>query len=210
MTILTAKSGYAQLSELIISEYVEGSSNNKYIEIYNGTGATVDLSDYQLRRYTNGSSSSTNATLSGNLADNSVIVYANGSATAYSGTVTTLSLLTFNGDDAIALYNTNTASFADIVGNIGCDPGSRWQDGSHDTENNTLVRKNTVCAGVTTDPGNSPCSFPTMVSEWDVYAVDFVDSLGSHFVSCAAGCTPPTTQPSAITFTSIGLNGFYR
>jgi hypothetical protein len=29
----------AQATDLIISEYIEGSSNNKYIEIYNGTGA---------------------------------------------------------------------------------------------------------------------------------------------------------------------------
>ena len=31
-------------SDLIISEYIEGSSNNKALELYNGTGATIDLS----------------------------------------------------------------------------------------------------------------------------------------------------------------------
>lgn len=35
-------------TDLFISEYVEGSSFNKYLEIFNGTGASVDLSDYQL------------------------------------------------------------------------------------------------------------------------------------------------------------------
>lgn len=35
-------------SDLFISEYVEGSSTNKALEIYNGTGATVDLSQYTL------------------------------------------------------------------------------------------------------------------------------------------------------------------
>mgnify|MGYP001163385373 FL=1 len=44
----------AQITELFISEYPEGSSNNKYIEIYNGTGSTVDLSDYELWRISNG------------------------------------------------------------------------------------------------------------------------------------------------------------
>ncbi len=33
----------AQPTELFISEYIEGSSNNKAIEIYNGTGAAVNL-----------------------------------------------------------------------------------------------------------------------------------------------------------------------
>jgi len=33
-------------SELFISEYSEGSSNNKYIEIFNGTGADISLADY--------------------------------------------------------------------------------------------------------------------------------------------------------------------
>jgi predicted extracellular nuclease len=40
---LVAVSASAQPSELFISEYAEGSSNNKAIEIYNGTGAPVDL-----------------------------------------------------------------------------------------------------------------------------------------------------------------------
>ena len=31
-----------------IYEYTEGSSYNKYIEIFNGTGADVDLSSYEL------------------------------------------------------------------------------------------------------------------------------------------------------------------
>ena len=36
----------AATSELFISEYIEGSSYNKAIEIYNGTGADVDLSAF--------------------------------------------------------------------------------------------------------------------------------------------------------------------
>ena len=46
-------SSYGQVSDLIISEYAEGTSNNKYVEIYNGTGASVDLSDYELWRASN-------------------------------------------------------------------------------------------------------------------------------------------------------------
>src|SRR5699024_7047417 len=45
--------------DLFISEYIEGSSYNKPIEIYNGTGSSVKLSDYQLELYSNGSDKST-------------------------------------------------------------------------------------------------------------------------------------------------------
>lgn len=41
-------------TDLIISEYIEGSSNNKAIEIYNGTGQNVDLSQYKIELYVNG------------------------------------------------------------------------------------------------------------------------------------------------------------
>jgi hypothetical protein len=41
-------------SELFISEYVEGWSNNKAIEIYNPTSSTIDLSQYFIASYRNG------------------------------------------------------------------------------------------------------------------------------------------------------------
>ena len=43
----------AQCSEIFISEYIEGWSNNKALELYNPTNAAVDLSDYRLERYSN-------------------------------------------------------------------------------------------------------------------------------------------------------------
>jgi hypothetical protein len=53
---------YAQdCSKIFISEYVEGWSNNKALEIYNPTNQSVDLSQYFVARYSNGSSTSTNA-----------------------------------------------------------------------------------------------------------------------------------------------------
>ena len=46
-------------ADVFFSEYIEGSSNNKALEIYNGTGATVDLvaGDYTVQMYFNGSTS---------------------------------------------------------------------------------------------------------------------------------------------------------
>lgn len=53
---------YAQdCSKIFISEYVEGWSNNKALEIYNPTGQAINLSEYFVARYSNGSSTATNA-----------------------------------------------------------------------------------------------------------------------------------------------------
>lgn len=46
-------------SDLFISEYVEGWSNNKALEIYNPTDQTIDLSEYFVARYSNGTTSHT-------------------------------------------------------------------------------------------------------------------------------------------------------
>lgn len=51
------QAAHAATSELFFSEYVEGSSNNKALEIYNGTGAAVNLTTggYNVQMYFNGS-----------------------------------------------------------------------------------------------------------------------------------------------------------
>src|SRR5690554_102880 len=53
--LLSAAVSAQDCNELFISEYVEGWSNNKAIEIYNPTNQTIDLSDYIIVRYSNGS-----------------------------------------------------------------------------------------------------------------------------------------------------------
>ena len=71
-------------SELFISEYIEGSSNNKCIEIYNPTDGTVNLSSYQLAFYFNGSNSPSNPPiqLEGSLAAGDVYVVCDDGAAA--------------------------------------------------------------------------------------------------------------------------------
>lgn len=64
-------------SELFISEYVEGWSNNKALEIYNPTNQTINLNGYFVTRYSNGSSSATVANsiqLSGSIGPHDVYV----------------------------------------------------------------------------------------------------------------------------------------
>ncbi|RZM12283.1 MAG: hypothetical protein EOO88_45825, partial [Pedobacter sp.] len=174
-------------TDLFFSEYVEGSASNKYLEIYNGTGASVDLSDYRVRLYANGSTAATGTNdvqLSGTLASGSTIVLKNASATVYTGTATAITSINFNGDDAIALYKISTSSNVDIFGRIGEDPGSAWTSTSNTTVDKTLVRKSSVGGGITVNPTSG---FPTLETEWDVLNQNDVTNLGAHTY---AGNTP--------------------
>ena len=68
-------------TELFFSEYVEGWSQNKAIEVYNPTNTTVDLSNYKIERYSNGATNSSAGgitTLTGMLASGDAFVLTNG------------------------------------------------------------------------------------------------------------------------------------
>jgi hypothetical protein len=54
LVLLSAHVGFSQCSELFFSEYVEGWSNNKALEVYNPTNDTIDLYNYQIQRWSNG------------------------------------------------------------------------------------------------------------------------------------------------------------
>ena len=187
-------------TELLISEYVEGSSNNKYIEIYNPTATSKSLSNYQLRVYTNGSSSPTSVTLpSGTLAPGATVVYKNSSATVYSGAATTLTNVVWNGNDAIALFNTVSGQNVDIFGRIGNDPGTAWTLNGNTTIDKTLRRNPSVLSGVTVNPtGTGAGAFLTLGTEWTQFNIDVVSGLGSHSVNA---------QGNAVTLTVTDVNG---
>ncbi|WP_179348047.1 GEVED domain-containing protein [Winogradskyella pacifica] len=191
-------------TDLFFSEYIEGSSNNKYIEIYNGTGVTVTLTDYSVELYANGSSSPNNTEdfssgFPATLANGEVIVLENSGATIYGGTAYSSGVCNFNGDDAIVLKK--DSDIIDIIGNIGCDPGSEWSEGSNYTSDRTLVRNSDVCGGVTVDPAS--CTFPTLESEWTGYSQNTISGLGSHTATCGA----PTTYTYNGTWSPSDPNG---
>ena len=197
-------------TELIISEYIEGSINNKYLELYNATGNTIDLSNYEIRQYNNGAGSpSYTLTLSGSLADGSTYVIENDAEglSVAADLSTNSNVMEFNGDDAIELYNTSTSQSVDIIGKIGQQPSNGWGSGSTSTKNHTLVRKSTITAGDT----NGTDAFDP-ATEWDGYAQDEVSYLGSHTMNCGT-CSEPTNDavfetnsPQSITKTSLTLN----
>ncbi|MFS0674736.1 5'-nucleotidase C-terminal domain-containing protein [Ornithinibacillus sp. 179-J 7C1 HS] len=136
----TSGEGESFAEDLFISEYVEGSSFNKAIEIYNGTGEAVNLSNYTLELYSNGAASpSQSLTLSGILEHGDVLVLAHASASEAILNVADLTnsaVINFNGDDAVALKN--NSSLTDVVGTIGERPNFGTDK--------TLVRNSSVVA----------------------------------------------------------------
>ena len=195
-----SQSARALASELFISEYIEGSSNNKAIEIYNGTGSAVDLSagSYNLQMYFNGSATAgLTINLTGILADGDVYVVAHSSAIAsiLAQADQTNGAGWFNGNDAVVLRKGLT--IIDVVGQIGFNPGTEWGTGLTSTADNTLRRMGTISAGDT----NGSDAFDPAV-EWDGFATNTVDGLGSHTVS-SADVAPDVSS----TYPSDGASG---
>ena len=140
-------------TELFFSEYSEGSSNNKYIEIYNPTANAVSLSGYTVYQSGNGGSYTNTFTTSATIASGGVYMIAANQADASILAVADTamaypSIAHFNGDDAMILtYGTDTI---DVIGVPGVDPGSSWTVGTGSTANHTLVRMASIGAGSTT------------------------------------------------------------
>ncbi len=59
LSLISGVSFAQDCTKLFISEYVEGWSNNKALEIYNPTNAPINLAEYFVARYSNGASAAT-------------------------------------------------------------------------------------------------------------------------------------------------------
>ncbi len=197
--MLSLTTGWTQATDLYFSKYGEGSSSNKFLEIYNGTGADVDLSAYSVAMYANGDTTATNTyTFPANtiLAAGDVYVIANANAdpTILNAADATSTVCYFNGDDAVALLKNGAP--LDIIGEIGNDPGSGWEVAgiSNATKDHTLIRKSTVCSP-TTDWAAS-AGTDAASSQWNVLARNAGwNDLGSY-TGCSSSPELQITSPS--------------
>ncbi|MBK8368281.1 MAG: lamin tail domain-containing protein [Bacteroidetes bacterium] len=207
--ITLALVGKAQnCSELFISEYVEGSGNNKAIEVYNPTGSDINLSNYRLIRFSNGASFSNpiddidSTDLVGTIVSYSVHVLVNGQTTTAGSSPACSPVLQalanqldhaygaptyMNGDDAIGLVRINPYKLIDIFGRIGEQPATAWSDvspyigttGKWWTKDHSMQRKPGIKVGVMSNPG----SFNPKL-EWDSLPRDNWTKLNGHDCDC--------------------------
>lgn len=168
ISVTTNSSGTGTATDLLFSEYIEGSGNNKALEIANNTGSSVSLSAYSIKKQTNGAGSwSTGLALSGTLTTGSkfVIVNSSISSTCFSPSSanisTTATELTFNGNDAVGLFKNGV--LIDIIGTFNGGTANFAVDV-------TLRRKSTV---------TSPSTTFNLNSQWDSFSQDTCNNLAS-------------------------------
>mgnify|MGYP001604205429 FL=1 len=207
LTFTISSLSFGQITDVYISMFGEGSSNNKFMEIYNGTDADVDLSQYSISSCSNGCDIADQFDYPDNvsfevgtiIAAGDVYVIAHSSADPLIVADQTFNFLS-NGNDFMALTlagaTADSYTIIDALGDMGGDPGSGWEIAgvTNGTQNHTLVRKSTVCGPNPTPLG----SFGTNAedSEWLVGAIDTGWSDIGTYAGCASGPVLSISNPS--------------
>ncbi len=155
--------------DLMVTKYIEGTANNKAIEITNKTGHAVNLSDYRLSiQFFSGSNYYfvDPYELEGTVQNNETFVILNPAANFSCYTinqakfVTAAPQMTFSGSNYIELrYKSSTVDGIGVSG----------QSNTSTLANVSLYRKNSV-----TQPTTA-----FNISEWDSYANDYCQNLGT-------------------------------
>ena len=172
-------------TELYISEYYEGTSNNKVLEITNPTLSAISLSGYSIKKQSNGSGAwSFELNLSGTINPKSTFLLKNSLSSLSSCTFTAQSVvgapIDFNGDDPVALFKNGT--LIDVVGTF---------NGTTNFAKDTDLRRNVIIP----NPVYTP-------SEWDVLAITTTvpncDNLGIANPASALGVKDTTLNPTDV------------
>tara|TARA_B100000767_G_scaffold2010_1_gene1985 strand:- start:127 stop:2247 length:2121 start_codon:yes stop_codon:yes gene_type:complete len=207
LTFTISTLSFGQSSDLYISMFGEGSSNNKFIEIYNGTNAEIDLTGYSISTCSNGCDIEGEFDYPDNvvfeagtiIAAGDVYVIAHGSADPLIDADQTFAYLS-NGDDFMALTlagaTANSFTIVDALGDMSTVDGTGWDIAgvSNATVNHTLTRKPTIC-----DPNSVPLgSFGTNAedSEWIVGESNSGWSDLQTHTGCVSGPVLSINNPS--------------
>ncbi len=179
-TLSVGTGGELGCTDLIISEVVEGFSNNHAIEIYNPTATAIDASEYGLVRFQNGSTTPGNITyLTGvSIAPYDVYVVVldkrDPDGTSFEAPVWDelqlqadvfvnpsyndgQEVMYFNGNDAIAIVKDSGQTLVDVFGKIG-DMNALLKieaaegEQAYISQDHTLVRKASFTQGYTANP----------------------------------------------------------
>jgi len=206
VTTLSDSTSQTMSDSLFFSEYIEGSSYNKALEIYNGSGQTINLTNYAiLANYNNNPwyASHYSFPAGASLESGNVWVIMHSSADenyhSIADELTSATVVNYNGNDVRALVYIAEmeTTFLDIIGQYNDSAVvNNWAvagiaDG---TLNHTLVRKSSIRKGNPDWPSSAGTN--TDDSEWIVYESDTFNNLGSHVVdpvSAIGLCNAPET-----------------
>jgi hypothetical protein len=188
--------------DLFFSEYIEGNSNNKALEIFNPGDTPVELSVYRIVQSVNGGgwkdyySFPADATI----APYSVYTIIHGKVSNelfnhnQADEITNSAVVSFNGNDARGLLKIAgiDSIIVDLIGIPDQDPGNGWAVAGipNATMNRTLVRKPDVHRGNTDWAASAGSNSDN--SEWHVMSTDYFQNLGRH------DYTPLASNPGSI------------
>jgi len=206
---------FSSNSQIIFSEYAEGNSYNKYLEIYNHSDEVVDLSNYGFPSCSNGCDVDGEWDYMNYFPDGAVLnpgdvyVIAHPNAIDPSGQYYTAEIAMYsdyeftylsNGNDVFALINIETQQILDVIGAVGPDPGDGWDVAGvvNGTKDHTLVRKSNINVGNGGDWSNS-AGTNSNDSEWMVLENEVWENLGFHEcdscgITAIYGCTDSTAN----------------
>ncbi len=209
-SLLTVGAAFGQnCTEIFISEYVEGSGNDKALELYNPTSSPINLSGYTIERHSNGAADAVaggTTALTGVIGAGQTFVIVNGQTTGNASSPAVSPALQLfadqldgvypaptymNGNDAIVLKKNGV--MIDILGKSGdasIASSQSWSDefpydgsaGAWWTKDHSLQRKFAVTGGVTANPTTF-----IVTSEWDSLPKDTWTNLGIHSCNCVVG-----------------------
>ena len=203
--IFISNLSFSQVTELYFSKYGEGTSNNKFLEIYNGTENDIDLSNYAFPSVSNDpttpgvheywNSFSEGAVIASG--DVYVIAHPQADEQILAQADQTHQYLS-NGDDGYALVSGIEDNYViiDWLGDWEGDPGSGWEVAGveNGTKEHTLIRKSTICGP--NDNWTLSAGTNAEDSEWIVGAQDSGwDTIGSYD-GCVSGPVLTITSPS--------------
>jgi len=189
-------------STLIFSEYGEGSSNNKWVEIYKPTFMNAPLDEYRYNFCWNGCDSSqwefSFSFDSGYVllpGETYLLVHHNADSILLNSANQTTNILS-NGNDVAGLYYSSFDAIVDIIGVFDTSTvNTGWDvDGViNATQNHTMIRKPDVCGGNIGDWSLSDGS--SAPSQWIVGVIDDFSNLNTHTSECISSTFVQVLDP---------------
>lgn len=178
LVVYTLEQAPLKSSDLMITKYIEGKSNNRAVEIFNGTGETVKLSDYSLKMESNGAGGLTACEYKFpdmELASGKTFTLCNAQYTALRDIADRTigfqdggyaNIMTFTGDDAIGLFHGE--KLVDLIGYESYDCNDRVSgDWGMDV---SFYKKSSVY-------NPSTKFYP---EEWESHEIDYAEGYGTH------------------------------
>ncbi|RKG38313.1 ExeM/NucH family extracellular endonuclease [Acinetobacter rongchengensis] len=190
-------------AQLMFSQYIDGTSNRKGLEIYNPDASAVNLSDYEIQQFSNGSTSkSFSVTLQGSLSSQAKFVIGRSELQAEIGNkVNQVAGLSFNGDDALVLLYKGMP--VDRFGRVGEKPTNNGWGTTITSYQNSLSRIKSKNDVTSIDP-SSAFDLDGEWSKWtdrnafNSYLVDATTSPPLTSISCSTADTPIVDLQTAV------------